>query len=282
MKKLFVLLLLPLSVLAQTGSEIMLLDLKLSKSGMEVSNPINITNRPGYDNQPSFHPDQPHVYYSSFNEEGRSEIKQYNFLTKETINITITSEREYSPTVTPDKQFLSCIIQRDNNEQNLGKYPIQGGTPVVLIDDLIVGYHAWMDEDQLILFVLGEPMTLRLYSLPTKTNKILGEKIGRSLHSIPSQKAMSFVDKSVEGNWKIKKLDSKSLAVSEIGTTLSGREDLAWTPDERVVMSDGEKLFYLNTKNSAWEEVKMDSAMKGITRIAISKDGKKIAVVVSE
>ncbi|NJN41460.1 MAG: hypothetical protein HC811_03680 [Flammeovirgaceae bacterium] len=53
MKKL-IFLLLPISVMAQTGSEIMLMDLKLSKNGIEVSNPKNVTNHPGYDNQPFF------------------------------------------------------------------------------------------------------------------------------------------------------------------------------------------------------------------------------------
>ncbi len=84
------------------------------------------------------------MYYSSFDEDGRSDIKSHNLDSGETSNFTETSEREYSPTVTPDGKFVSCIIQRDNGAQYLGKFPIDVGVPVILIDDLIVGYHAWI------------------------------------------------------------------------------------------------------------------------------------------
>ncbi len=146
--------------LAQTGSEILLFDLSIKKDKLVLSNPKNITNHVGYDNQPSFHADQPLIFYSSFNPDGRSDIKSYDYEKGETRSLTQTTEREYSPTLTPDKQFVSCIIQRDDGAQNLGKYPVGGGQPTVLIDNLIVGYHAWVDQDRLLLFVLGEPQTL--------------------------------------------------------------------------------------------------------------------------
>ena len=280
MKK-FILILFPISALAQTGSEILLMDLKLSKNGMEISNPKNVTNHSGYDNQPFFHIDEPILYYSSFNEDGRSDIRSYNYKTGKTTNITTTQEREYSPTLTPDKNYLSCIIQRDNNAQDLGKYPLDGGEPVVLIDDLIVGYHAWLNESNLLLFVLGNPQTLQAYHVPSKTGTIVATKIGRSLHAIPNSSSISFVDKSDESSWIIRKYSNKD-EISEIAETLSGREDLAWTPDGRIVMSDGEKLFWYNKENTKWIPVKMDTPLKGATRLAISSDGKKLAVVVSE
>ena len=87
---------------SQTGSEIILFDVKVKKGQVILSNPKNITNRKGYDNQPSFHRSESLAYYSSFNEEGRSDIKIYNYKTDETKALTQTQEREYSPTLTPD------------------------------------------------------------------------------------------------------------------------------------------------------------------------------------
>ena len=81
--------------------------------------------------------------------------------TKETEEITRTNEREYSPTITPDGKYLSCIIQRGDDSQDLGKYPLAGGPAKVLIDSLKIGYHAWMNQNELLLFVLGESMTLQ-------------------------------------------------------------------------------------------------------------------------
>lgn len=270
---------------AQTGSEIYLFDISNKKGKISLSSPVNATNHPGYDNQPFFHTDRPMLYYASFNDDGRSDILSYDYSKKKRTPITQTSEREYSPTLTPDKKYLSCIIQRDNNEQNLGKYPVDGGDPIVLIDNLIVGYHAWLDDDRVLMFILGEPMTLHLYNVKTKEDKIITENIGRSIHRIPNENAMSFVQKQSESEWIIKKLDNKAEAISVITATLPGREDLAWMPDGTILMSDGTKLLQYNSgKSKDWEEVvtNFPAEVKGITRLAVSADGKKLALVVSE
>lgn len=288
MKKIFCLFLfsLPLLAMSQTGSEIYLFDVQLSGSNIVVSNPKIVTNHPGYDNQPSFHSSKPLLFYSSFNEEGRSDIKVYNYKSGKTTALTSTSEREYSPTLTPDGKYISCIIQRDNNAQDLGKYPIEGGEAITLIDNLIVGYHAWVDDNNLILFVLGEPMTLQWYDLKSKSSTVLEENIGRSLHKIPGQNAMSFVHKRSKNDWVINRLDIASQKITPITSTMEGSEDLAWTKDGRIIMSDGSKLFVYDPKlKNDWTEIEMSlggTNISGITRLAMTRDGKKLAVVVSE
>lgn len=282
--KLFLLLLsfLAVEVFAQTGSEIFLFDMKARKGKISLSNPKNITNHPGYDNQPSFHADKPVVYFSSFNEEGRADIKSYNYKNGVTESITATAEREYSPTLTPDKAYLSCIIQRDNNAQDLGKYPVSGGEPTVIIDNLTVGYHVWADNSHLAMFILGQPNTLHYMRLPTKEDTIIAENIGRSLHRIPGQRAISFVHKISDKQWLIKKLETEKMTMSIIAETLPGREDIAWTPGGTLLSSDGAKLFLLS--NEKWVELKLpaETVLKGITRLAVSAKGDKLAVVVSE
>ena len=128
----------------QSGSELFLFDLKVKDGQVTLSGGVNITNHKGYDNQPFFHPSKPVIYFSSFNDSGRSDIKYYDYKKKTTANLTVTNEREYSPTVTPDGKFISCIIQRDNGVQNLGKYPVRGGEPEVLINDQIGKYDIFL------------------------------------------------------------------------------------------------------------------------------------------
>ncbi len=274
------------AVFAQPGSEIYVFDLKNKKGNVTLSNPVNITNHKGYDNQPSFDADHSLIYYSSFNDDGRSDIKTYNYKNKETKSFTITQEREYSPTLTPDKQFISCIIQRDNNAQDLGKYPVGGGTPDVIINNLIVGYHAWMDNSNLALFVLGEPNTLHVYQLPTREDKILANGIGRSLHKIPGERAFSFIQKVSEKEWLIKKVDLNTFKISTITSTLPGHEDITWTGDGLILSSDGEKIFSFQPgKDKEWKEVVIKTGkenLKGVTRLAVSQDGERLAVVVAE
>lgn len=276
---------LPAYALAQSGSEIILFDLKVKKNRISISNPKNITNHPGYDNQPGFNRNSSVVYYSSFNEDGRADIKSYNYKTNETIAVTQTSEREYSPTHTPDQEFISCIIQRDNGAQDLGKYPLDGSTPYILIDNLIVGYHAWADNSHLALFVLGEPNTLHYMRLPTKEDTVLAQNIGRSLHRVPGTRFISFVHKLSETNWQVKQLDTETMAIITYAPALPGREDITWTANGILLSSDGTKLFMLNTKHKTWKPILIEQGaelLKGVTRLAVSAKGDKLAVVVAE
>lgn len=278
------LLLITINARAQMSYEIYLFDLNAKKNSVTISNPKNITNHKGYDNQPSFHPAAPKIYYSSFNDDGRSDIRMYNYETGTTTDITSTPEREYSPTVTPDRDHLSCIIQRDNNAQDLGKYQIEGGTADVIIDNMIVGYHAWADNSHLVLFVLGTPNTLHYLQLPTKKDTILAENVGRSLHRIPGQSAISFVHKVSETDWQIKKFDTHLMTVTTIAKTMPGKEDLCWLPDGKILMSDGTSIFFLNRGATEWKKVESPvmAALKGVTRLAVGGNGKKLAVVVAE
>lgn len=273
------------SLLAQQppGTEILLFDLKVTKSNIQLLNPKNITNRTGYDNQPHFHPEKPLVYFSSADESGRTDIMVYNHVTGETTKLTNTAEREYSPTVTPDGKFISCIVQRDNGAQDLAKYPIDGGEPVVIIDNLTVGYHAWIADDLLVLFVLDRPNTLRLYAISEKKDLVLVENIGRSLHRIPGTNDISFIDKQ-GAEWLIKKYNSKDGTIETIAPTLPNREDMAWTTDGKILMSDGEKLFYWVSKKKQWSPVILSSnfMIKGITRLATNNSMTKLAIVVEE
>jgi hypothetical protein len=279
------LLLVSLSTTAQTGSEIYLFDLTVRKENVQLANGKNITKHIGYDNQPHFHTDLPLLYYSSFNDAGRADIVGYNFKTKETKPITNTEDREYSPTLTPDKRYISCILQRDNGAQDLVKYPVDGGEPTVIIDNLIVGYHTWVDSAHLALFILGKdnaPATLHYYNLQTKRDTILAEDIGRSLHKIPGKNAISFIHKVSKTDWFVKQLNTETLAIETIAPISPGKEDIAWTPSGLLLFSNGEKIFV--RVNNSWQEVTMATSteLKGITRMAVRADGKKLALVVSE
>ncbi len=272
----------------QDGSEIFIFDMKIANGQVVLSNGANITNHKGYDNQPFFHPSKPVIYYSSFNDSGRSDIKYYDYQKNKVSNLTNTQEREYSPIVTPDGKFISCIIQRDNGAQNLGKYPVIGGQPLVLIKDLKVGYHAWVDKEKLLLFVLIDSVTnnLHYYNLTTKKDTVIATNPGRSLHKIPGQHAMSFIQKNEGKDWLIKKIESTTGAISRIVPALPGQENLVWLKNNIIVMSSGNKLFsYHVGTDKEWQPVIIEgdiSLLKGFSRMATNTANTKLAVVVSE
>ena len=208
----------------------------------------------------------------------------YNYQTRLNQQLTYSPEREYSPTITPDLHYISCIIQRENGAQDLGKYPIGGGAPEVIINQIIVGYHAWVDSSNLVVFVLGQPNSLRWYSITARNDRVVSENIGRSLHRIPEMNAISFVDKQTP-EWTIKRLNATDGSIETIANTLPGREDLAWTPDKRIVMSDGDQILFLTMRRQKqWvpAQIISEAPIRGITRMAINARGDKIAVVVNE
>jgi hypothetical protein len=278
---------------AQTGSEVFLFDMKIENGKVFLSNGVNITNHKGYDNQPFFHPSQPIIYYSSFNDSNRSDIKYYNYEKRETKNFTLTREREYSPTVTPDGNFISCIIQRDNGAQDLAKYPIDGGKPEVLINHLKIGYHAWAGENKLLLYVLDDSIhnSLHYYYLDKNADTVIAENIGRSLHKIPGENAMSFIQKISEKISVIKKFDMGTGVISTIVATLAGQDHFTWLQNGLMLTSDGNKLYYhqetafQETKDKDWQPVMMagnTAILKGITRLATNIQNDKLAGVVNE
>ncbi len=284
----FLAFILPLAAIAQTGSEIYLFDMKAEDKKIILSGPVNITQHKGYDSQPYFASNDPVIYYTAGNDSGSTDINTYNYNTKKTGNFTSTKESEFSPTLTPDKKFISCIIQRQTGAQDLGKYPLDGRAPVILVNNLIVGYHSWIDNNSLLLFILDDRVnsSLHYYNLTTKEDKPIIKNPGRSLHKIPGGDAMSFVDKSLPNEWMIKKLDCKTISITNICTTITGHEDLCWTNKGLILMSNGEKIFYYQPgSNAGWQLISFagnNAAFKNITRIAVNDANTKLAIVAGE
>ena len=270
---------------SQAGTEIYLFDIAFEGGEMVLSNPVNITNRTGYDNQPFFHPDRAILFYVSADAKGNTDIMEFNYEINKTRKFKETSEREYSPQVTPDKKFVSCIIQRQDGKQDLGKYPIEGGEPVILINNLTVGYHTWAGNNTVVVFTLPQPFALHIINLDSSADSIVARNIGRSLHKIPGEPGVSFIQKTETEEWIVKKFDIKDWANSTIIKSLPGKEhDMAWTSDGKLLMSDEKKIFFAEGKTSAWKEAKFksDISLKTITRLAVNSSSNKMAIVVNE
>lgn len=284
MKKYFLLLITfsPIAAFAQPGTEIILFDINTMPVGIALSNPVNITKHKGYDNQPFFY--KSHVYYSSQVDSGQIDIVRFDDRGKTTRRLTLTDESEFSPTITPDQKFISCILQRKNGKQDLVKYPVKGGDPKIVIDDLKVGYHTWATNNQLLLFVLEDSTTFGLhhYNADTKNDKRIASNIGRGLNKIPGKNAISFIQKDSTG-WMIKEYNIQSGKVGVIMPALPGRDFLAWTKKGLIIMSDGKDIFFAKPGNK-WQkiEIRSDLPLKNITRLAINEQNTKLAVVISE
>ena len=276
---------------AQVGTDIVLFKMKWKNGSLVLNAGKNITQHKGYDNQPYFHPKKGEIFYASFDDSGRSDIKVFDVKKNSTRNFTLTRDREYSPTLVPDGKYISCILQRDNGVQDLVKYPLAGGEPKMLVNQLKVGYHSWYNNDQVLLFVLEEKdgSTLRLFTSSTGKDTILATNIGRSLHRIPGTNMMSFVQKGKEGNNSIMSVDMSSLTITELSKTVAGQDHLCWLNDQVVIMSDGKsKVFWKKiSPESDWKEIIIESSemkveLKSISRLATNPTNSLLAVVINE
>jgi hypothetical protein len=270
---------------AQGGTEILLFDMEIKNGEVLLRNGKNITSHKGYDNQPYFYKKK--LYFSSADND-QMDIKVYDLKRSSTSTITNTIDNEFSPTVTPDKKHISVILQQKDKSQDLVKYSLKTRKPVSLIDDLTVGYHAWIDKDNVALFILEDSTTFNLHRYNVETHKdlVITQNIGRSLHNIPGTKMISLVEKISNKEWLIRKFDPSTNAITTIATTLPQKDNLAWTRNGWILMSDGKDIFYYKPGVSkTWNKITIagdNSLLKGVTRLAVNEKNNKLAVVVTE
>ncbi|MDX1628904.1 MAG: hypothetical protein R3345_09415, partial [Fulvivirga sp.] len=165
-------------VVAQPDTEIYVFDLNKNDNSYEIKNPVNITyQNPGYDNQPHFKPDGGLYYVST--RDGQTDVAETEFHEGTWSWLTDTPGSEYSPTPIPGESGFSAINLESDGRQLLWKYTFYDA-PEILVEDLKIGYHCWFNQDLVVAFVLGEPVTMQVCNVKTGKNRIVGEHIGRS------------------------------------------------------------------------------------------------------
>jgi hypothetical protein len=277
----------PTTATPPATEDIFVVDVTVSAGALEFGRPVNITNRAGYDNQPSFLPGGQSILYTSQREGEQTDIYRYDFKTGQSARLTATPEGEYSPALMPGGKFFSVIRVEADKTQRLWKFPLAGGAPALVLPNLKpVGYHLWLDARTLALFILGvdgRPNTLQLAPTDNSFLDTIHVNIGRSLHLIPRRNAFSFVHKISPDEWLIKAFDLKTKRSTMLARTLPASEDLAWTPDGTILMAQDAKLYRLDpaAPTPRWQLVADFSAagLKKITRLALSPKADRLALV---
>lgn len=235
-------------------------------------------NRGGYNNQPSFIND--HEILVTVQETGsiQSEIFQLHLEQRSIYRLTQTTYSEYSPTITPDGKFISCVRVDDplTSLQRLYRYDRNAvgrmNSPLPEIKN--VGYHTWLNNFTVALFLVGKPNQLALVDITSKDPLIFTSDVGRCMTS-NSAGHLIFVHKISDTYWYIKEYDpvlQKSTIVCE---TLSGSEDFVQTPEGQFIMAKGSKLYKIDPKTEkSWTEIADLSfyGLQSITRLALRGD----------
>ena len=285
MRLLFLFLLLPLLLQAQSNTEIYVFDLKNSGEKFSISKPINVTRQNhGYDNQPHFLTDGSLYFVKT--KEGQTEVVQWDF--KEGVGKELTHTpggSEYSPTPIPGSTDFSAIRLDTTGLQLLYRYSGRID-PKVILENVVVGYHEWLDSTRLLTFVLGEPSTLQLCDVKSQNCKVVDTNIGRSIHKIPGagNNLMSYISKKGEA-WEIRSFDPSTGETKKIIETLPNSEDLTWSPDGTIFMGRGNKLYTFKPgRDKKWKQIAdlSDFGLQEISRLAVAPRGDRIAIVVNQ
>jgi hypothetical protein len=267
---------------APPATEIYLAPLTKTGAKVTVGRPLNITNNPGYDNQPQFLPDSNGLLFSSNRDGVQTDIYRYEIAQKRVVQVTRTADNEYSPTLTPDGRTFTTIR---GAAQRLWRFTLDGDDAGLAWGHQgLIGYHAWVSQTQIAAFILGaqrQPATLQLIDMRTGASDVIEKSIGRSLLIRPGRGTVSFVVKPQGAPWEIRELTPGTRAIATLTITLEGSEDLAWTPDGAIVMGQKTKLFLWRDAATGWQEI-ADLGKQGvgnITRLTVSPDGRWIAIV---
>ncbi|MDG2283700.1 MAG: hypothetical protein P8L45_11290 [Longimicrobiales bacterium] len=266
-------------------ADILVADLSTEPGGLpSIGRPVNLTQRPDYDNQPSFTPDGSGLWYTANDpQSGQSDIWRYDFASGRVTQITSSApESEYSATPLPDGSGVSVIRVEADSTQRLWRFSLDGlNSSVILPDVAPVGYHKWVDESTIVMFVLGNPATLQMGDLRTGRARVVTEGIGRSIHNIPGTFDVSYVQQHEDGSTTIMRLPGDGGAPEPITETVSNGDFHAWTPNRVLLMADGPRLFARRYEpEAAWEEIADFSDLHiNLSRLAVSPDGTQIALV---
>lgn len=270
---------------AQGATDLFLVHLREVDGRIGVDSVVRLTDRDGYDNQPFILPDGRALLYTSIDAAGQADIFRIDLSSRRTSNVTRTApESEYSATLMPSGDRFSTIRVEADSTQRLWSFRLDGSDARPVLERLKpIGYHAWIDEARVAVFVLGDPATLQVADVRDGSARTVATDIGRSLNRVPGRTAVSFVHREGGSPW-IKVFDAAAGTLTPLIEPLPGNEYHVWTPSGRLVTGAGSTLYeWRPGSDEGWVRIADLSAsgVAGISRLALSADGRLLAVVAS-
>jgi len=248
-----------------------------------------LTDLPRYTNQPYFF-DEKTLYFTQsvmMNGVDQTDIFRLDVATLQIQNLTNSQDSEYSPTPMPNNQGLSVIKVNDSGKQELWQLNWEGNTVAHLLPGIEpIGYQVWVDDNHLMLFVLGEPHMLvkaDIRDASDSSGAVVDTNIGPSLWRIPDSDFFSYTVEELtaeETRWRLKFQHAKYNLASGVKSILLPKAGYyyAWTPQGHILTTREGELVVNDVKTDSGFELVAGSCNTTVSRIAVSKGG-KVALV---
>src|SRR5438067_3308932 len=261
---------------APPATDIFLAPLRIQRGKPIVGRTVNVTARPGYDNQPSFTPDSRAILFTSVRGDKQADIYRYDLPTKSTSRVTNTVESEYSATVFGDGSRFSVIRVEADSTQRLWSFRIDGSDPRLVFPSIKpVGYHVWVDSTTVAMFLLGKPNALVLADTRTGRADTVARDVGRSLLQLPNGSGFSFLQHIRDSSWVLTAVDvlgsgrDRRTVPMPLVRLPPGDDYIAWLAPAIAITGSGSKLsIWRGTdKASQWTDL-VDLARYGLRHIS--------------
>jgi ketosteroid isomerase-like protein len=279
-------------------SEVWAGSLDMSGGRFVVSKLVNISNHPGYDNQPAFFPVGDRLVFTSqvavLDETGHGvQARIHDFATR--TSTLIPGALGFSPTPTADG---SLMLLRDGQVwlHNLSDWVRDNGRDLALTETKDAGYFARIDDRTWVLFMNDKQRRIAIYDATTKALDTMAVGASTAPIRVPGKQAVTFVavepfpapDGEAGKSAPPRKLflrqldlnDRRVTTLTAIPFPTSGSH--VWTSRATLLMTSGRTIYEWDPAHpDVWRPVaEIDHPdLQGLTRIAISPRGDRIALV---
>jgi len=270
-------------------TDIWMFNYKFNGKAYTIGEGLDISQNPGYDNQPAFSPGGDYILYSSDRGDGQTDIYKYVIRDKKNEAFEKSSgTSEYSPTFMNGNKYISTVMVEKDSTQRLWKFHKDSKLPsVVLPKTDSIGYHCWLGDETVFLFVLTQPFTLQMAEVRTGQTKTVADSIGRSMHTFRNETGRQILLYTVfdsKGKLWIRAANMAGIDIPDFKPipAVEGSQDFSVDKHGNLFMAKGAKIYrWQPGKSSEWTET-FDLAfagLKNITRLTFSPQGGRMAVV---
>jgi Tol biopolymer transport system component len=267
--------------------EVHLFDLVESDKGYQIENGSNISSSKGYDNQPYFTPGGESILFTSDRGGSQTDIYEYFISSRKTVQVTDTKSSEYTPKTSPDNQIITFVRDGEgaNPDQTVWQMNRKTAEYSWAINSMEpVGYYHFNHETGNVF--IWSRYGFSVSNLNSKQNLdtyVSGNAVPATPKQVPDTNLFSFVHRQMNGEIWIKSFNPETHAITPIAPTQGANSDYAWAPNGDLFRAE-DNVLYVWKKNETsrqWTKVQdMSGLFNGtISRLAISPDGNKIALV---
>ncbi len=265
------------------STDIFIVNIKMKDNKRIFSEPVKISDRTGYNNQPSFTPDGNALLFSSSTDTLQTDIYQYQFKDSTILQITTTPQSEYSPVMMKDGKSISAVRVDDDKAQRL--YKIDPESPfdansIVQHNDS-VAYYGWMNDSTVALCVLNNQTDLQIFTITSQQYiELETSGVGRCIVPFPGTEDICYIKKSSDSTGTIIRYNDASGDRIPVCESLIRSEDFAFMPYGKIWMGRDGKLFEYSESEKNWTELAdFSKTMGAFYRIAINPKGNRMALV---